>query len=292
MNGGEALPNYDHRYAEGYMADFEELYEWCRLVSIRQILGSRELFPEKPELIVDIGCGQGRYLPIIREAFPTCRIVGVDLSTLGLSLARKRVVETLLVGGIGEAIPLADNIVDLVFSVETLEHVADARAMIREWHRIVKPGGKILFTTPCANRFSLEWTLMALTRGFEESADGFGRFAWDEPGHLRRLTSRHIRDLFAEVGFSVLCERFRTHFFTTLSFKYLERRHKRLSRWIASLDWRFLRWFPNGASMLVVGRKPQNASISSSKPLISQRSSESRRMPALSSLSPQRPRKI
>lgn len=260
MNDGKALPNYDHRYTEGYMADFENLYEWCRLISVRQILGSRELFPEEPELIVDIGCGQGRYFPIIREAFPTCRIFGVDLSAFALSLARKRMAETMLAAGIGEAIPLADNIVDLVFSIETLEHVADARAMIREWHRIVKPGGKILFTTPCANRFSLEWMIMGLSRGFEKSPDGFGRFAWDEPGHLRRLTSKDIRDLFAKVGLRVICERFRTHFFTTLGFKYIDHRHKRFSRWIASLDWRFLRRFPNGASMLVVGGKPRNGS--------------------------------
>jgi ubiquinone/menaquinone biosynthesis C-methylase UbiE len=247
--------DYDQRYRQGYMADFGDLYEACRLVAIRQTLHSRRLFPVKPNIAVDIACGQGRYSPVIKEAFPTCQIVGIDISSIALELAIKRFPEDRFIAAACESLPLADDAVDMVFSIETLEHVSDVRATIQEWGRVLKPGGRILFTTPCANKFSLEWFMMYFTGGLQPTEDGIGRFRRDEPAHLRRLSSRHIKEFFAEVGLQVIYSRFRTHFFTTVAHDFLFRRFPRFAYRIASLDWRLLRKFPNGASMLVVGEK-------------------------------------
>ena len=96
---------------------------------------------------------------------------------------------------------------------------------------------------------------MVLTGGLQSTPDGIGRFSRDEPGHLRRLTSQHIQEFFAEAGLCVVYSRFRTHFFTTLAHLFLLPRFRRINYWIASLDWRLLRKLPNGASMLIVGEK-------------------------------------
>ena len=247
--------DYDQRYRQGYMSDFADLYEACRVVSVRETLRSRRLFPAAPQVVVDIACGQGRYGPILRAAFPDCRIVGVDLSPVALRGAAQRLPDACFSVGTCEAIPLADGSADLVFSIETLEHVQDARSTVREWARVLRPGGRLLFTTPCANPLSLEWLMMRYTGGLEPSPDGIGRFRSDEPGHLRRLTSRHVEAFFAEAGLRVVQARFRTHFFTTLAHSYLRTRLARPARWLASLDWRLFRRFPNGASMLVIGEK-------------------------------------
>jgi ubiquinone/menaquinone biosynthesis C-methylase UbiE len=253
-----SVDDYDLRYHHGYLADFEGLYESCRLEAVRHTLKNRQLFPVEPTIVADIACGQGRYGPVIKKAFPHCRIVAIDFSLIALKQAAKSSSGQFFFAGACEAIPLRDEAVELVFSIETLEHVLDARATIQEWSRILNPGGRILMTTPCANKFSLEWFMMYFTGGLQPTKDGVGRFRRDEPGHLRRLASRNLRDYFAEVGIRVIHARFRTHFFTTVSHGFLSGKFMRLARFFASLDWRLLRRFPNGASMLIVGEKIGN----------------------------------
>ncbi len=248
--------DYNARYATGYMEGFTDLYEAARLVAVREVLADRTLWPTPPRLIMDFACGQGRYFPFLKEAFPAARLLGVDISFVGVQKARAQFPDERYTVGMGEELPLADGVIDLIFSIETLEHVQDARATIDEWARVLKPGGQILFTTPCANRFSLEWILMALSGGFQPSADGYGRFRRDEPGHLRRLSTRHVADLFADAGLEVTRSRFRTHGFTTIAHDLIRPRSKRLAYRVALLDWRLLRRLPNGASMIVIGRKP------------------------------------
>lgn len=248
--------DYDARYTMGYMEGFADLYEAARLVAVRETLHDRALFPTPPGLIMDFACGQGRYFPVLKEAFPAARILGVDISHVGVQKACAQFPDERYTVGMGEKLPLAGGVVDLIFSIETLEHVQDVRATVREWARVLRPGGQFLFTTPCANPLSLEWVLMALTGGFEPSADGYGRFRRDEPGHLRRLSTRHVAALFAEAGLEVTRARFRSHVFTTIAHDLIRPRSRRLAYRVALLDWRLLRRLPNGASMVVAGRKP------------------------------------
>ncbi|MEN6440734.1 MAG: methyltransferase domain-containing protein [Syntrophobacter sp.] len=48
----------------------------------------------------------------------------------------------------GIRLPFPDDSQDYVFSSHVLEHVADYTAVLREWHRVVKPGGHIVITVP------------------------------------------------------------------------------------------------------------------------------------------------
>lgn len=249
--------NYDERYSSGYMEGFSDLYEACRFVAVQQMLNTHSLLTTPaPDLIMDIACGQGRYFPLLKTVYPQARIVGVDISHVGIQKARSRFVEESYAVAAAEALPWADDTIDFIFSIETLEHVADVEAAVQEWARVLKPGGRFFFTTPCANRFSLEWFLMSATGGLEPSPDGYGRFRRDEPGHIRRLKTQHVLTLFHAAGLQIVQSRFRTHFFTTIAIDWIWRHSRRLAYHVALLDWRLLRRLPNGASMLVVGQKP------------------------------------
>jgi hypothetical protein len=129
---------------------------------------------------------------------------------------------------------------------------------VREIVRLLKPQGLALITTPCANRFSLEWFRNALTGGLQPSHDGYGRFATDEPGHLRRLTSQIMTELFAGAGADLEIMRYRSHLFTALVMMGLPlmRRLTMAQRAkITMLDWHLFRWLPNGATMIALYRK-------------------------------------
>jgi SAM-dependent methyltransferase len=65
-----------------------------------------------------------------------------------------------LVGGdvyriVGERMPFADAAFDRVVVVDLLEHVADDARCVAELHRVLRPGGELVITTPHAKRWSL-----------------------------------------------------------------------------------------------------------------------------------------
>jgi len=51
-------------------------------------------------------------------------------------------------GDMGERLPLADRSVDFVVCQEGIEHVPDQLGLLNEFNRVLKPGGKLLLTTP------------------------------------------------------------------------------------------------------------------------------------------------
>lgn len=107
---------------------------------------------DAPQLI-DIGCGTGANLPMLREAVgPKGAVFGLDFSPLALQWARTE-------GGIeggqihlsqGDALslPLRDNCADIVTMLDVLEHLSDDGTALREVRRILKPGGALILSVP------------------------------------------------------------------------------------------------------------------------------------------------
>jgi SAM-dependent methyltransferase len=190
--------------------------------------------------------------------FPKAVMTGCDISDVALQKAHELEPEARLIPMTDETVEAAAESFDLVISIEVLEHVPDARRATEEIARLLRPGGVLLLTTPCANRYSLEWTLNRLRGGLEPSLDGFGRFATDEPGHLRRLSDHQLREIFAPHGVTFPRILHRSHFFTTVAERLDHRIESMPQRWkvrLAMLDWHLLRRLPNGATMVAIGEK-------------------------------------
>jgi SAM-dependent methyltransferase len=84
--------------------------------------------------VLDVGCGVKPYLPFFAAA---SEYVGADLP--GNPHAD-------LVGS-AEQLPIDDGAFDLVLCLQVLEHVDDPAAVIRELHRVTRPGGRVLLST-------------------------------------------------------------------------------------------------------------------------------------------------
>lgn len=95
--------------------------------------------------VLDLACGDGygTYSISLRAA----NVIGMDLDPMAVGMARKKYGVDCRVGS-AEKIPMPAGSIDCVVSFETIEHVEDAPAFLREVHRVLKPGGKFILSTP------------------------------------------------------------------------------------------------------------------------------------------------
>ena len=103
--------------------------------------------------ILDLGCGTGRFTEALAAHFDA-EVVGIDPSKKMLDQARRKLrdhrVRYLL--GRGEAIPLAEDSVDLIFTSMTFHHFNDPTFVTRECRRVLRDGGHAVLRTGTHDR--------------------------------------------------------------------------------------------------------------------------------------------
>ena len=96
---------------------------------------------------LDIGCGTGRLLAFLHEAWPGLRLTGIDLSAPYLAEARRligRTARVKLIEGAAEALPFPDASLDFVVSSFLMHELPDdiRRRALAEMARVLKPDGR------------------------------------------------------------------------------------------------------------------------------------------------------
>jgi 2-polyprenyl-3-methyl-5-hydroxy-6-metoxy-1,4-benzoquinol methylase len=106
---------------------------------------------------LDLGCGGGMLMAAAADAHPGLQTVGIDVSMVWLVVAKRLVAEhggrPILAAAMAEALPLADESIPAVVSLDVIEHVANPEIYLQEVNRVVEVGGRMALSTP--NRFSL-----------------------------------------------------------------------------------------------------------------------------------------
>jgi SAM-dependent methyltransferase len=141
------------RSARAWIAAMGERGDWAREHVLDPAMLGR-LAGRRFERALDVGCGEGRFCRMLRDA--GIAATGIDPTQALLEQARKRDPAGDYRLGRAEALAFPDASFDLVVSYLTLIDIADFRAAIREMARVLQPGGTLLvanltsFVTPCA----------------------------------------------------------------------------------------------------------------------------------------------
>jgi SAM-dependent methyltransferase len=96
--------------------------------------------------VLDVACGSGFGLSMLRAA--GARPMGFDYDVPTLFLVKREDPRTALASADGTRLPLKNASIDQVVSFETIEHVDDARALVGELRRVLRPGGRLILSTP------------------------------------------------------------------------------------------------------------------------------------------------
>jgi SAM-dependent methyltransferase len=102
--------------------------------------------------VLEIGSGSGGPALFLAEAIG-CKVIGLDINEFGINnsseLARERNLDSLARFQLADAsqpLPFEQNTFDTIISNDAMCHVPKRLEVLREWHRVLKPCGQMLFT--------------------------------------------------------------------------------------------------------------------------------------------------
>jgi ubiquinone/menaquinone biosynthesis C-methylase UbiE len=102
--------------------------------------------PRPDSRLLEVGCGTGNYsLALVEHS--GAAVIGIDPSLPMLERARQRAGWADFRQGCAERLGLADETIELVFSVDVIHHVVDRAAYFAEAYRVLRPGGLLCTVT-------------------------------------------------------------------------------------------------------------------------------------------------
>jgi ubiquinone/menaquinone biosynthesis C-methylase UbiE len=138
----------------GRMHAQETNYWWFvgrRAIMARLLHRAQQKLPGASLHLLDVGCGTGANLPMLREAVGAQgKVVGIDFSPLALQFAASHPgsSQVCLLQGDAQRLPFADASFDVVTMLDVLEHLPDDEMALQEVLRVLRPGGYYIFSVP------------------------------------------------------------------------------------------------------------------------------------------------
>lgn len=188
--------DYEHRYHN------LELANWWFVGRRHALLTLLEAFPKNAR-ILEMGCSGGALLLDLKmRGFTDAE--GLDISPEAIKVCRQRGLDNVTLAS-AEQSGKESNFFDVIIASDILEHIADEAATLREWARILKPGGTLILFVPA---FHILWSGHDLVNH-----------------HMRRYRRKPLTDLIRHHGFVIVKSSYWNFllFFPTLLFRLIGR---------------------------------------------------------------------
>jgi SAM-dependent methyltransferase len=125
---------------------------WITMAEAREFFRALDLAAGRE--VLEVACGSGGITcRMALETGATC--IGVDINPHGIDAASRRAREGELsarvsfrVADAGRPLPFPAASFDAVFCNDSINHLPDRLNVLRDWHRVLRSGGRVLFTDP------------------------------------------------------------------------------------------------------------------------------------------------
>jgi SAM-dependent methyltransferase len=188
--GGFELPAREQVRRETYDEDLGQT-SWLTAEELRTFVGWLELTPD--DEVLDVACGSGGPA-LFLAATSGAGVTGVDVNPAGVAAATRLAAERaaarvrFLEADAGGRLPFDDGAFTAIVCLDAINHLMDRAAVLADWHRLLRPGGRLLFTDPILVTGLLTDEEIAIRASL-------GRFLFSLPSEDERLV--------AEAGFDV-----------------------------------------------------------------------------------------
>lgn len=157
----EQIPDYiahyeiDSQQSDYFNEEFgaDTLEDFRRL---RQYVFS--LIPENSEFILDVGSGGAWLAKMAAKSMPQSKIISFDLSSVNVKKAVEIYPSENHFGIAGDALqpPFREGSIDCIVSSEVIEHVPEPGLFAQKLLKLLKPGGKLIISTPYKEKLRYE----------------------------------------------------------------------------------------------------------------------------------------
>jgi SAM-dependent methyltransferase len=129
--------------------------------------------------VLDVGCGTGETMSFVKKLIPDGQVWGIDKSRVAVKYATGRDHKNVRLADANK-LPFRKNIFDAILALDVLEHIKTPERVLQEIKRVLKPGGKMLITSPA---LKFIWSRHDIGQGhvtrfnqkeLEKLADGVG----------------------------------------------------------------------------------------------------------------------
>lgn len=125
-------------------------FSWITADELRKFCSGLALSAESH--LLDVACGSGGPAMFIAQ-ITGCRVTGVDINESGIATARqnaeaRRLQERVHFEHIDarSGLPFGEATFDAIISIDAMNHFYDRAALLADWYRVLRPGGRFLFT--------------------------------------------------------------------------------------------------------------------------------------------------
>lgn len=157
-----------------------------------KFLKVRESISSASKKILDIGCGPGTFLGNFAPESAEC--IGVDISSNQIEFATKKYGNhRLQFQKTDGLLPYPENHFDTITSIELIEHLntKEVKTLLQECHRVLKPGGQLVLTTPNYKSF---WVIL------EKLVNRFSPVSYEHQ-HITHFSKKKLLDYLEKQGF-------------------------------------------------------------------------------------------
>lgn len=178
-----------HNYSEEYFEHIETGYYPFSFLRDKVIAHFvRKLIP-KGHKILDLGCGTGRFISLLKDDFET---YGMDISEWAIKEAKKRNCSTVFLNHSLEHSDMFKFQFDGIVAINVIEHFNNPKSCLEKLHLNIRPGGFLFIHMPVASNQISKYLL--------------DRFYHDET-HVFIPSIKQLNALLDKTGFSLISER-------------------------------------------------------------------------------------
>ena len=184
---------YNEIYTEGHLQNISSVFP--RIIKMLAMANELNL---KNKNILDIGCHDGTFLSLLDDK--SAKLYGLEASEAAAKISRQRKIKTksYFFDDV-TPMPFPDKSFDLIIAGEIIEHIYNTDFFVQEIHRLLKPKGHLLISTPnIASLGRRVFLLLGINPLLEVSITRA-----ETAGHIRYFTFNSLNKLISDNHFQL-----------------------------------------------------------------------------------------